>query len=426
MTTQQTVKPDHHRGHNEGSISRSARNGKFRAQTPLINGHRISRSFRNKKDAHAWLYEMQREADKGYLGTSTKVTLQSYLEDWLTRHAKLKEKTKQDYRKHLVQYINPKLGQIKIGMLKRLTVENFYLSLLEITTPSMVAHIHRTLHSALEDAVEQGMLMFNPAHHADHVIPEGGLDSSGNYSQGEMRYFNDLEARTFLVAARSSPYEALYHLAIKTGARQGELLGLKWSDIDWQMERITIQRQYQSIPSSTGTGMFTTPKSNAGRRTIHLGKEVMRLLKNHQANQELAKVMAGEHWHDNNLIFPSSIGTPKNASNLYKDFTDVLARAGVKRIRFHDLRHTAATLMLNHGIPAIVVSGILGHSNSNVTLTIYGHLLSDQQLPAAQLMDTLVTPIEFDPDIIHTNRENSTSFCTVLHHKMENSPDFTK
>ena len=416
MTTQQTGKPDHHRGHNEGSIGKTLRNGKYRAQFLLPNGHRISRSFRSKKDALAWLFEMRKEVEKGYAGTSTKVTLRSYLEDWLTRHAKLKEKTKQDYRKHIEKYVNPKLGEIKIGTLKRPIVENFYLSLLETTTPSMVEHIHRTLHSALEAAVEQGMLMINPAHHADNVIPEGGIESSLNCSRGEMRFFNDNEARTFLIAARSSPLEALYHLALKTGARQGELLGLKWSDLDWKTARITIQRQYQSIPNGNGVGLFTTPKSISGRRTVQLGQEVLITLKNHQLKQAIARSLAGDRWKDHDLIFPSSIGTPKNASNLMKDFSDVLKRAGLKHIRFHDLRHTAATLMLNHGIPAIVVAGILGHSNSNVTLSIYGHVMTDQQLPAAKLMDTLVTPIEFDPDIIHTNRENSTSFCTVLHH----------
>ena len=420
MNTRQIAKSVHRRGRSEGSIIKTVRYGKIRAQYTLPNGQRISKTFGNTKDCKEWFYQMHREVEKGLIGFTSKETLQSYLENWLTRHAKLKEKTRQDYRKHIQKYVTPSLGRIKLSSLKRQNIEHFYLALLKKTTPIMVTHIHRTLHSALEDAVEQGILQVNPAHYADHVIPEEDRNLFSNCSRGEMRFLNDDEARTLLIAARSSPLEALYHLALKTGARQGELLGLKWSDLDWKTARITIQRQYQSIPNGHGVGLFTTPKSNSGRRTVQLGQEVLITLKNHQLKQAIARSLAGGRWKDHDLIFPSSIGTPKNASNLMKDFSDVLKRAGVKHIRFHDLRHTAATLMLNHGIPAIVVAGILGHSNSNVTLSIYGHVMTDQQLPAAKLMDSLITPIEFDPDLIRTDVEISNPldkrYAPVTHH----------
>jgi integrase len=114
----------------------------------------------------------------------------------------------------------------------------------------------------------------------------------------------------------------------------------------------------------------------------------------HHEHQQLQKAVIGQRWHENDLIFPSGIGTPMDPSNLRLDFNRVLERAGVPKVRFHDLRHTAASLMLNNGIPVIVVSKILGHSKPSITLDIYGHLYNEMQVEASRLMDELVSPVK--------------------------------
>ncbi len=139
---------------------------------------------------------------------------------------------------------------------------------------------------------------------------------------------------------------------------------------------------------------FSEPKTKAGRRTIKLGNTTLHMLQKQFHNQQLDRTLAGNRWKDKDLIFTSSIGTPLNQRNISREFHEILKVAGLPSIRFHDLRHTAASLMLNHGIPVIVVSKILGHSQPSVTLNIYGHLYNEMQDEAAKLMDDLVTPLQ--------------------------------
>jgi integrase len=159
-----------------------------------------------------------------------------------------------------------------------------------------------------------------------------------------------------------------------------------------------VRRQVQYVPRHGWS--FVEPKTHSSRRTIKLGEGVLEALLEHLERQQEERFVSGERWVDYDLIFPSMSGTLMDASNLRLDFARVLGQAGLPKIRFHDLRHTAASLMLNHGIPVIVVSKILGYSKPSITMDIYGHLYNETQDEAAQLMDELVTPI-----------------CTQLHQK---------
>lgn len=173
--------------------------------------------------------------------------------------------------------------------------------------------------------------------------------------------------------------------------RQGELFGLKWADIQWTSGLLHLQRQVQTVPGQEWS--FVEPKTKAGWRTIKLGEGTLQVLREHKFQQLAVKEKAGTRWQEFGLVFPSTVGTPGNPSNLRVDFNRVLAKAGIPRIRFHDLRHTAASLLLNHGVPIIVVSRMLGHSKPSVTLDIYAHLYQESQGEAAELMDKLVAPI---------------------------------
>jgi integrase len=205
-----------------------------------------------------------------------------------------------------------------------------------------------------------------------------------------MQILNEQEVGVFLVAASASRYRSLYHLAIVTGMRISELRGLSWADVDWQRGTITVKRQIQDVP---GVGSVAgAPKTHSGTRAILLGESTLNKLRGQKSRTD-AEAKGCAIWQENDLIFPSSVGTPFAKTDLQRDFWKLLEVAGLRRIRFHDLRHTAASLMLNHGVPALVVSKILGHANASITLTIYAHSALDMQTGAAGIMDEIVTPI---------------------------------
>jgi integrase len=213
-----------------------------------------------------------------------------------------------------------------------------------------------------------------------------------------MKILNEQQVAQFLWAASNSRYRNLYHLAVTTGMRISELRGLSWSDVDWINGTIKVNRQILDI---CGHGTVSgAPKTFAGTRTILLGETTLNKLREQKRTiEEECKVC--REWQENNLIFPSRVGSPFEQSHVHKDFVKVLQAANLERIRFHDLRHTAASLMLNHGVPALVVSKILGHSNPSVTLTIYAHSTLDMQSKAASIMDEIVTPIPVSMSQLH-------------------------
>lgn len=246
--------------------------------------------------------------------------------------------------------------------------------------------VHAVLHRSLVHAVKLGIIPRNPD---DATTPPKPIPK-------EMEFFDENQVQQMLIVAhaKSDRFFALYHLAVSTGMRQGELLGLKWADLDWEQGLLHVQRQ---LTKKKGGGFeFTAPKTKAGTRRLNLGDSALRVLRDHRQHQHLEMQAAGDEWQDNDLIFQSLIGTPFDRDNLRKCFRLILKDAGLPRIRFHDLRHTAATLMLNHSIPVIVVSRRLGHARPSITLDIYGHLIPNKQKEVARLMDQLLTPITID------------------------------
>jgi integrase len=176
--------------------------------------------------------------------------------------------------------------------------------------------------------------------------------------------------------------------------RQGELIGLKWADLDW--EKMTLQVKRQVVRYYNGSFAFSKPKSRNGNRTVMLGKQVLEVLRAQQEKVWRMRKGAGKNWQEFDLIFPTKVGTPIQGCNLRRAFRKLLKVSGLPKIRFHDLRHTAASLMLNYGIPMLVVSRRLGHAKASITLDVYGHLVPGKQEEAAALMDELMTPISLE------------------------------
>ena len=371
------------RTNNEGSIWRDK--NKWRAAV-IVNGKRLTCNFDTKTECSAWIKEAQSQIERGMTYRKANVTLGDFIQQWLEIHkTTLAPKTVLQYEQLVQSYILPQIGKIKLRELRLDRVEAHYIGLQENGLSSRsVRFVHAVLHKSLNAAIRRGYIGYNAAQGV--ILPRSELK--------EMAFLDADEVLQFLIAIEESPHKAFYILAIKTGMRKGELLALKWSDLNWQSGTIHVQRQVQRIK---GQGLvFCPPKTRAGRRTLQFGEKTLETLRKQFERCKLLKSAAGDNWKDHNLIFPSTVGTPLGGSSISKNFKAQLEKAGVKNIRFHDLRHTAASLMLNNGVPVIVVSKILGHSKTSTTLDIYGHLIPVMQESAARIMDEIVTSIPVD------------------------------
>jgi len=370
------------RGRNEGSIYQR-KNGTWRAQV-VIDDRRISHSAKTKSECQLWLRTTLGQLDQGWDYERGQITLEEYLQEWMDAHkAALRDHTIHRYEQIIRSHIVPNIGKIELMDLHLSRIERLYSKLIEegigIRT---TREVHAILHKSLKKAERYGYILNNPANGA--ALPR--------YTHSEMKVLDENQVSRLLMAARNSVYGQLYHIAVVTGMRQGELFGLKWDDLKWNSGVIYVKRQVQRVPGQAWK--FVEPKTKAGRRTITLGEGSLQILREHREKQLNRKLKAGDRWQEFSLIFPSSVGTPLTPSNLHRDFHRVLALAVLSRIRFHDLRHTAASLMLNHGVPVIVVSKILGHAKPSTTMDIYGHLINEMQEEAARIMDELVTPVQ--------------------------------
>jgi integrase len=370
------------RGRNEGTIYQRS-SGKWRAQVSL-NGNRLSHTANSRRECAAWLKETFERIDEGMTYASSQVPLKEFLYRWIASSKETWRRTTWRHYRYVVrQFITPALGDIKLIDLQPRQIQGLYNGLLDDGVGvQSVRKVHTVLHSALSYAVKTGALGRNPASATIPPVPP----------TREMDILDEIQVNQLLIAAKSHRLEALIHLAVTTGMRQMELLGLKWGDLDWDRQSIVVQRQLAR--RSHDGRKFVAPKTRAGRRMIALGSITIEALKEHYDRQLTEKSHAGDSWSEHGLIFPTSVGTPISPRNLLRDFRKLLRRAGLPRIRFHDLRHTSASLMLNHGVPLIVVSRRLGHARPSITLDLYGHLIPAVGAQAAEKIDQLVAPME--------------------------------
>jgi integrase len=191
--------------------------------------------------------------------------------------------------------------------------------------------------------------------------------------------------RRLLAAASGDRIEALYVLAVTAGLRQGELLALRWSEVDLDAGYLRV---VASLGRARGTGLVVTdPKTARSRRRVELGATAVECLRRHRAAQSAERLAAGPLWRHEDLVLASRVGSYLHASDVYESFRGLLDRAGLRRIRFHDLRHTAATLMLVGGVHPKVASEMLGHSTVAITLDLYSHVTPTLQREAAKAIE---------------------------------------
>jgi len=374
------------RGNNEGTIYKMA-SGKYRAQVSL-GSNRVSISRPTRHECQVWMRKMHDQIDEGLTITAVRILIKNYMALYLEGAKRsLRPNIAIQYAGCVRNHILPTLGEMRLIDLRSEHIDRLYQQRLEDgISPRTVQMIHSVFHRALHKAVEMGYITRNPA--------DG--TTRPRLVQKEMLVLNEDQAYQFLITAQSSRLYGLYHLAIKTGMRQGEILGLRWEDLNWRTSVLQIKRQLQRV-DHVGY-IFSEPKTKSGRRTIRLGQGTVSALRDHQLDQQKQSYEMGSRWQENNLIFPSTIGTPMDLRNLLKDFKKTLRDSGLPAIRFHDLRHTAATIMLLRGVPVFTVSKVLGHSKPSVTLDIYGHLIPGALEVAAQVMEDALTPVAMPVD----------------------------
>ncbi len=384
------------RANGEGSVFK--RGNRWVAQVGS-GKNRETKYFETQKDANAWRHTIIEQRRQGLVFAGSKVSLSKFLDEWLVvAKTSVRPNTYQQYSQVVHQHINPVLGYIVLKDLRPDHVQSLYTNkLANGVSPNTTRMIHAVIHRALNHALKLGLVYRNVA---DSV-------TRPKVVRKEMKTLNDFQVRQLIQVAESEQMRLLLWVAVVTGLRQGELLGLKWSDLDWTSRRIQVQRQVQR---RKGVGLvFCEPKSASGRRVIVLGKSTIEKLREYKNNQAKESILLGEKWHENGLIFPSPIGTPLDPSNVLKTYKDCLNRAGLPNLRFHDLRHTAATLMLQQGVNPKIVSERLGHSDISLTLNTYSHVLPPMQEEAAEKMDDLLTLIEVSDEfntIMETGKSN--------------------
>jgi integrase len=369
------------RGNNEGSLYQR-KDGLWCAQVSL-EGRGLTKYAKTQKECRGWIKETIAKIDGGLTFEATLITVERFFELWLNgKELSRRPGTVENYRKITNSYILPKLGQMRLQDLTPTSITQLYLLLKEEGKGARsVQAVHVILHCALKQAVREGLLSRNPVDAVDRPRVE----------QTENQILTEEQARQLLTAASASLYETVFYLALVSGMRKGELLGLKWSDLDLTKGTLHVQRQLQCIKPDGY--VLVPPKTKAGKRPIKLGQGMLAQLEKHRMNQELLKSAAGEKWQENNLIFTSSIGTFMDQSRVSKEFKRLLAKANLPDLRFHDLRHTSLSLLLENGTPVNTVQQRAGHSKASVTVDIYGHAMAGSQNQAADRIDELVTPI---------------------------------
>jgi integrase len=274
-------------------------------------------------------------------------------------------------------HIVPELGKIHLTKLTPQQVSRFYTELLEGgMSRATIANVHTVLHKALDQAVKWGLVNYNVT---DRVTkPNKGKPA-------QYAVWNDEQIRIFLAAADKDDFAALWWVAVYSGMRRGELLGLKWADVDFESAALSVKRTY-----SRGAGNryeLGNPKTTSGRRLVTLPSQVMTRLKTHYTRQMDARLSVGDDYMDQGFVFADTIGRPIHPNTLTHHYHKIIASSGLPRIRIHDLRHGHASLLMGEGLSAKIVAERLGHSNTRITLDLYSHVSPGMQQQVSDLLE---------------------------------------
>lgn len=364
----------------------------FQFALPKGEGRRfISKGgFRTKKEAEAALAEAL--ADHGRSPTASiepsKMALRDYLRvEWLPTLHGLKPTTRESYRFLSEAYVIPTLGDARVCDLTAGQIAKLYDHLRTAgrvrpskdgpkgLSESSVHHTHVVLSASLGHAVEAGFLRVSPV----TQLPKKARPKVSAEQRHEMTVWSVAECQQFLESSKDDRLAMVYELDLNTGLRRGELVALRWVDVDLEAGILAVRRNTVTVRNDLNTG---TPKGNQSR-TVDLDAETVTSLKTHRRRQLEERMKWGEAWEDHGLVFTREDGRPLHPQTLLWHLRKLSKLAEVPAVRLHDLRHTHATLGLAAGVPAKVMQERLGHSSVQITLDLYSHVIPGMQADAA-------------------------------------------
>jgi integrase len=367
------------RGNGEGSIGRR-KDGLYMARYTVQTATGTKRKTlygKTRSEVSAKLSKALTDREGGLTYDAGKQTVEEYLARWLSNSVRdtVRQRTYERYESIVRVHLAPAIGKVKLKALTPDHVRGLYRKKLDGgLAPRTVLHIHRTLSKALKQATDDGLIPRNAAAPVKPPRP----------SREEIRPLNREQVRALFEAAREDRLEALYVVAVTAGLRRGELQGLKWEDLDLEAGTLQVQR---TLSEPKGGYVFEAPKSGKGRN-VRLTRKAMAALREHRKRQLEERMQKAGLWREQGLVFPSAVGTPLWGGNLNRAFKTLLKRAGLPHsFRFHDLRHTCATLLLRQGVNPKFVQELLGHRDVSLTLNTYSHVLPDMGDVAASAMD---------------------------------------
>ena len=364
------------RGNNEGSIYKRA-DGRWAAAVSLPRRKRRTLYGKTRQEVARKLNEALRDREAGLPIIPERQTVEQFLTHWLkTAEPTIRRTTFVRYEEYMRLHTIPVIGHIRLPRLTPQHLQDLYTKkLAEGLSPTSVRHLHTVLHRALKQALRWNLIIRNVS---EAVDPPRRASTDHQALTPE-------EVRRFLEAAREDRLEALYVLAVTTGMRRGELLGLHWRDVNLDQGTLQVRHTLQQ------GGFLGEPKTAKARRQIDLAPLAVEALQRHRIHQLKDRYEAGPQWPDTDFVFTNALGNYVDPDNLRRrSFGPLLRRAGVPSIRFHDLRHTAATLLLGLDTRPKVVQELLGHSQIAVTMDVYSHVLPTMQREAMNGLDKLL------------------------------------
>lgn len=356
--------------------------------------HFHNETFRGKKraaeDRARELYAKHKTGEPLKLANDT---LNAFLDEWLASNQKLKESSKAHYKRTLDYYVRPTLGGMLLTKIEAADIQNLYNSLLEHgLSRNTVVYVHTLMKGVFKLAVRRRKIVFNPM---DGVESPGGnrLEQEKKETRASKVMTQD-QMRRFLDAAKQTRFETLYTLAFHSGCRPGELLGLKWDDLDVADKILTI-RQAINWRKTDRRGepewYLDTPKTAHGRRVLRLADSLIEMLADHRKAQLEERMKMGKMWNDHGFIFCDQIGEPYSQSKHRYYFKQILEAADLPEgFSPFSARHTSATFLMAQGVNAKTVSERLGHSDVRITLQTYTHPNTDMQIQASDAIEQVI------------------------------------
>jgi integrase len=333
--------------------------------------------FATERAAEEALTAVIATLNAGSYTETNRLTVNDYLTEWLAAKANLRPSTRKSYQQHLDLYLAPRIGSVRLSALRGAHIERMMRDLREGDAGLGVATSRRvfaTLRGALNKAVRQGLLATNPCANVE-------LESEVEHRRDSI-VWEPAQARSFLKYVADNRLFAMYQMVITCGLRRGEVIGVRWEDVDLDAGLMLIHR---SIVQIGGRIVEGAPKTKRSKRVVPLDRDTIAALRIHRRRQAEEQLAAGEAWaNQTGRVFTRDDGALMSPEAVSRNFKTLSAAAGVPVIRFHDLRHTSASLALAGGVPMRVVSDRLGHSTIAITSDLYTKVYDDVAKEAAE------------------------------------------